>query len=535
MRIVDLGITEGVKINTPQRKQALSNDDFRIGIEYEFQVLNRNGDIVLKGLIPGIEELFTTHKIPFRNIVGEHDNQIELITEVMTIPEGMLHLKRMFDVLSNGVDGYTFKTSHNSGLHISISLANESKPFNPLKFALFMNSDYIHSMFDERTYVKTYDSIITKYINQFKYDYTNREIIEKLEATFNEKLGHGDGEKHFTFKIGDFLTYNGRIELRFFGGEQYQLSYREVEQQLARSLYILGVAHGDKFNKDYYRILSNKIQKLKDEIHSFDSTMDEISHLFVQSGKTPPSTLLMTLQTEVYGAMSDPEQHHRVIEALPALKRFLPTSYRKIIRKFMVELGRGDLDSHTMRSIIGFMIDDHSLIDVLTDKMRAELLTQSSLLTHSHRFNDIDFILAELVNVKSLDPKDYVMVKPMPTTEDDTMFDEFISVRLSDSPETTLLYESIVVANDPSSEVYDEFIDFMEKILDICMGAFHANENAYISPNKLLVLARYRRDDFKDILKRYMKIVETTDDEEYIELVSPVIRKISNALHNARD
>ena len=65
--------------------------------------------------------------------------------------------------------------------------------------------------------------------------------------------------KYQTINIGDYIMHDGRIELRFFGGQDYHTMYDDIKLQLLRSLFLMELAYTDLYHKEYYSALGKVI------------------------------------------------------------------------------------------------------------------------------------------------------------------------------------------------------------------------------------------------------------------------------------
>jgi hypothetical protein len=77
------------------------------------------------------------------------------------------------------------------------------------------------------------------------------DTIDTIESIISDTLD----TKYITATLKDFNMMDGRIELRFFGGENYQNMYADIKQQMLRALFIMELAYTDLYQKEYYKEL----------------------------------------------------------------------------------------------------------------------------------------------------------------------------------------------------------------------------------------------------------------------------------------
>lgn len=333
MRLYDL--IEGVKVGAKEKTASISRSDFKMGIEYEFRGFKAKRDSYVFMNVNDIGSLLDQHNIPHDRVEKEHDHQLEVITDIMSVPNGMKHLQRMFELLKTETDDMRFEVDeYNSGLHISISLSESKYPFNPLKFLLFMNTKYINTLFPARTYTVNNDAVLSSMptienIDDYDVRNNSKELDRFGQDLQGDISGGNSGNvdkhilKHASIKLSDYAEYNGRIELRFFGGKDY-LNYNLVKDQIARSLYLLDIAHGDKFDAEYKKLL----YKLYQEHSSTEGSL--IDRL--KAGNPDAATLkeLYTEWTDINENINDLENGTSILHYLTLLnyvKEYIPKRY----------------------------------------------------------------------------------------------------------------------------------------------------------------------------------------------------------------
>jgi len=203
-------------------------------------------------------------------IVDEHDEMIEVITEKMDVDEALLNIETMFKYLQNHrVESY-------AGMHISISSRiHDHDDFNIAKFITIMDIDYISEFFPERSHVLDLQEIVIYEIEKVidKYILTsvleNDSLVDVVKNLEQYISNTNNKEKFQTINFKDYDILGGRIELRFFGGENYHERYGEIGTHLFRALYLLNFAYTDEYNKEYYKKLSKMANSVVKEKYGF--------------------------------------------------------------------------------------------------------------------------------------------------------------------------------------------------------------------------------------------------------------------------
>lgn len=248
-------LEEGAKFGQKEVNDILSRSgDFNIGIEYEFNIDRKRYDpddvrpLLQKGF--GIEHIYS--------VVGEHDEMTEVITEKMNLKDAITNIKGMFKFLNSDLA----EVRSFAGMHISISSNKyDMSDFNRSKFMVMLNSEYIHKLFPERRHVQDVSKIISNAMKQFKRYNKGRAFTEDTIDTIESIISDTLDTKYITATLKDFNMMDGRIELRFFGGENYQSMYADIKQQMLRALFIMELAYTDLYQKEYYKELYKFIKK----------------------------------------------------------------------------------------------------------------------------------------------------------------------------------------------------------------------------------------------------------------------------------
>lgn len=252
-------LLEGVKFGKRELDEVLNaNGDFRMGIEYEFHANNKDKGAMTD--IHYVQKILDEERLEhIARVESEHDSMVEVVTDTIpSLVEGFNNIKRFFEI----ADKHDFTFPKMAGLHVSISHKDNSKPVNLVKFLVLLSGDYLHSLFPERQYVKNIADVMRQAIkherDHSRLTLDSTTAVEELEAIIERKLVHDttSSTKYVTAKVSDYLHSDGRIELRFSGGENYNKQYDQIRYQVIRACFILGIAFDDRvYRKEYIKSL----------------------------------------------------------------------------------------------------------------------------------------------------------------------------------------------------------------------------------------------------------------------------------------
>ena len=191
-------------------------------------------------------------------------NMKEVITEKMTVTDALEHIQDMFRFISKHGTVADY-----AGMHISISTDKyDLYHFKLAKFVTIMDIDHLRDYFPDRGHVGNLTQNVSDIIKKNIFDVMLRHVL-KNERTLMPVIKDLDyaistgvnREKYQTINFGDYHISKGRIELRFFGGENYHERYEEIVTHLLRALYLLNFAYTDEHNKEYYKKLTKMANK----------------------------------------------------------------------------------------------------------------------------------------------------------------------------------------------------------------------------------------------------------------------------------
>lgn len=260
-----------------------------ISYMYEYRIIIDDiiDDIEQGTDVGNVEEFFNSNIIPRLSTNAssfdyttdtEHDEQLEVILETPVLGTDIIKaFKAMYEIIDLLSDeGFT--TASNSGLHMSISYKGGSKPLNKYKFIVL---SHIYDMVDKdhnmvRRFVNDIFGMVKNenelddFINNLVMSTLNSESTTVAETVmdyvedqlnFSGKLSI-DAAKYHGINFNGYHTQDGRIELRFFGGEDFEGKYKEYLDILLRFMYILKVSTDDTHDQEYMKTVFRTMNKV---------------------------------------------------------------------------------------------------------------------------------------------------------------------------------------------------------------------------------------------------------------------------------
>lgn len=194
---------------------------------------------------------------------------IEVITGIMPVNAALVNMTNMFKLISEHGT-----TDSSSGMHISISKNNEFlDDINFEKMMILLSFNFIQGIFPNRNFVDNFNELVEHQIQERKrsgylsivknapnmktvYDEVSQLIdIPKMAAN-----------KYQSVNTQDYHKSDGRIELRYFGGEDYHNRIDDIEQELYRALYIIDISYSDLFDKEFNKAKYVYLDKINQNI-----------------------------------------------------------------------------------------------------------------------------------------------------------------------------------------------------------------------------------------------------------------------------
>lgn len=314
-------IDEGMKIGRKETEEVLKHaNHFNIGIEYE--LILASGEQSIHEAKQFIEKYNIGH---IHTIINEHAGMMEIITEKMPLDIGLKHIQHF--LASATEHGMTFPST--AGMHVSISHVGASgKEINFTKFLVLMAGDYLHSIFPERPHVSNIASNINSVLRK-----TAATTVNEIEDNINTSIAKGElGEKHISTKLSDYNIMDGRIELRYIGGEHYNKRYEEIRWHVLRSVFILGIAYDPAmYRKEYLTMLHKLIDKSYDGI-----SIKELIDTLILSKPHTNRSASSKLKDMIYsGIVSGEFKNNELTYAITVYTRTSATKRDKKMERFI--------------------------------------------------------------------------------------------------------------------------------------------------------------------------------------------------------
>ncbi|ASV44140.1 hypothetical protein PBI_SCTP2_125 [Salicola phage SCTP-2] len=204
-----------------------------------------------------------------QSVVSESQgDQIEIITKKINLENALNHIKKTFSMINSKESLYT---TDESGLHISISMKDDPQNVNLVKFLMLHKMDYVIDLFPERKNVDSIMSDVMDHIGSSRklpefvnYILNNKsqQFIKDIDEKLTKNIIFDNKSVSINFK--EFKYMDGRIELRYFGGRNYENRYDDIKHLLLRSLYFLTISTTDVYHKEYmkslYQVLDQSFQ-----------------------------------------------------------------------------------------------------------------------------------------------------------------------------------------------------------------------------------------------------------------------------------
>lgn len=204
-----------------------------------------------------VGKLLGEYGVKYSKIEKEYNDSIEVITDVMPVKDALENVTNMFALIDDHG-----RTNNKTGLHISVSSNKwDLKSINFEKLMILMNFDYIHTMkFPSREHVSNFNEAVS---NQFLVNLDD--VVKILRKKSSSVQASYDGisqylditklakQKYQSLNAKEYHVSNGRIELRYFGGEDYEDRYEEIRNELFRSLTLLDVSYGEMYDREFQK------------------------------------------------------------------------------------------------------------------------------------------------------------------------------------------------------------------------------------------------------------------------------------------
>lgn len=285
-----LSLFEGIQYGKNQYLSVLNNlDEYRIGLEAELVVPDDSKPLVehLSKVEKVIRDL--DYEVYFK-VEKEGSDMVEIISKDVG-GNGLSgsDIKDAYEGIFEIIDslkkiGYYSRDSSDSeqgtGIHVSISMPNYEGVVDPVKFLMVSN---ILELLPKN------DKYIRKYVSDIRLAFKSKKSIQMLVGSLiSQKFKNKEplskdydkillawaksvvdiNEKFQTVNFKNMNVQQGRIEIRMFGGMNYESMSKEIWDESIRSMYALKVAGSEEYGKREYLKILNRVANnaLKDVI-----------------------------------------------------------------------------------------------------------------------------------------------------------------------------------------------------------------------------------------------------------------------------
>lgn len=202
-----------------------------------------------------IHTLLDDYGVKYERVVPD-SGMIEVITGVMPVNSALANMKRMFELIREHGS-----TDSSSGMHISVSTNRwDLGDINFEKLMILLNFDHIHTMkFEERSYVDNFNDLVERAIRIRAFPYLKilrtsssmQEVYDDVSSLID--IHSMAMNKYQSLNAREYHSSNGRIELRYFGGDDYEERFDDIKTELYRALVTLDVSYGDMYEKEFQK------------------------------------------------------------------------------------------------------------------------------------------------------------------------------------------------------------------------------------------------------------------------------------------
>ena len=237
------------------------------------------------------------------NYHTEHDDMVEFVTHPMPINDSIEFMKEMFKFIDSEATTPSF-----AGMHVNISLKGiPFKDLDILKLFILLDEQFYNEgdKFEKFLGFRPRD-MVAKVLDSDKFDAStfieiaNAKNIDEIAVTLDDLIAKQKKYQalNFTHIFNKSLSEDRkRIEVRFFGGEDYHKREKEMEFQIYRLAYMLQAAFNPEFKRKEYL---KKLVKFLDKV-----SRPEKRFYPVQKVSTTEAAIHGTALVNLYAALGD--------------------------------------------------------------------------------------------------------------------------------------------------------------------------------------------------------------------------------------
>jgi hypothetical protein len=212
---------------------------------------------------------------------------VEVISHPEEINDAMETMETMFDHINK-----VGSTSTNTGMHVNMSIRGvefSRNNFNTVKFLILLDLAHLITRdssgfikFPPRSYVSDMfasikdSDIIVSLANKRNFD----DIIDALDGYIKKDTKYQS--INFSHAFGSYISpHLRRVEMRFFGGADYEYRYEEIYWNIHRAAYMMLAGFDKDFGEREYKELIyrwlNRISETKYNV-SFAELVRVVQH-----------------------------------------------------------------------------------------------------------------------------------------------------------------------------------------------------------------------------------------------------------------
>jgi len=225
---------------------------------------------------------------------------IELVSGPIPYVNAKTYLLKVLKILQRP----EFRTDDKCSIHINISFDKEKTPhvldyLNKLKLILNIDENFVYKYFPEREN-NFYAKSVKKLIPFKSYDFTNNAVellVNSLELPDTKYYG-----------INLLNVFNGRVEYRYIGGEDYEHKTAEILDLMDYFVELTHTCISEPMNEEDMEELKNYLSDNINQFKNFtklDSFIAEFPSIDLQVDQNPDLIILRTYYEQIYNELYD--------------------------------------------------------------------------------------------------------------------------------------------------------------------------------------------------------------------------------------
>lgn len=309
--------------------------------------------------------------------VSEADGQFEFIIPGKGVSgEDIITAYKESYKIIDYLKDHGFYTGRNSGLHMSISYKKGQMDFDPVMFTVISNTynavkgsedhvrNYVDNMYQELE--DNIGELANDIINDFEPNVSIGNVIANHTREYLRDMNWGSGVKFKSVNFQHYYSSDGRVELRFFGGEDYEsMMNPEYFDELIRAMYALKMSMVDPStgkgfaHKEYLHTMYRMTNKIF--LERFNISLSDLQSVIIAIRKVEKRTGT-DLLNEDYSIV------YELVRILPTIVESLDETnplYKRVATFIDVYSDKSYLRSYSNAKIITSSYATGLLTDVL--------------------------------------------------------------------------------------------------------------------------------------------------------------------------